>query len=190
MWCRGGRARAPAVRAARGVAVHWCAPPTPHICDHQNARVGCHTQFDDNPSNFCGAHAATARHCAPHTARLSLRRHRRSLAALPAGRGPPPLLVLPFLPPRARRVEGASGAPAPPPASGPNRRVVFSCGARWQQTRLGILNSPGEQPAGCAAAGHTAAWPKHSRIAGRARTRTAGRRRRPPSHHSRNRRNA
>ena len=111
-------------------------------------------QFDDKPSNFSGAHAATARHCAPHTARWSLRRHRRSLAALPAGRGPPPLLVLPPLPPRDSaalrgRAERSRRRRRPVQIA----RVVFSCGARWQQTRLGILNSAGEQPAGCAAAG-------------------------------------
>ena len=126
----GGVVQGRACACARGAGsarcvVHWCAPPTPYICDHQNACDGYHMQFDDKPSNFSGAHAATARHCVPHRARWRLRRHRRSLAALPAGRGPPLLLVPPPLPPRARRVEGASGAPAPPPASGPNRARRF-----------------------------------------------------------------
>ena len=127
--------------------VHWCAPSTPHICDHQNACVGCYMQFDDKPSNFSGAHAATVRHCAPHRARWRLRRHRRSLAALPAGRGPPPLLVLPPLPPRDSAAwKGRAERPRRRRRPVQIARVVFSCGARWQQTRLGILNSAGEQP--------------------------------------------
>lgn len=100
VWCRGGRARAPAVRAARGVR---CAPSTPHICDHQNACVGCHMQFDDKPSNFSGAHAAT------------LRATHRALA--PA---PPP--AQPRGPPGGARSASPPCTPPSPPARAPRGR--------------------------------------------------------------------
>ena len=96
--------------------------------------------------------------------RATLRATHRALAPAPSPaqpRGPPggarsasPPCTPPSSPARQRRVEGASGEPAPPPASGPSRaRRFFVRRSLAAETRLGILNSAGEQPAGCAAAG-------------------------------------
>lgn len=132
------------------------APPLPPIFAPIKMRaLGVTCSLMTNPAIFqAHMHMRRPRDIARHTPRAG------ACAATGAASRPSrwgevrlPSLYSPLFPRARAALRGRAERPRRRRHPVQVARVVFSCGARWQRTWLGILNSAGEQPAGCAAAG-------------------------------------